>query len=158
MPKTTSLLSDLMRVANVLPKEANYLTQAQLPGANQKLQDIVGLPNDARSTFAQTNPQVGNHLLANPFAPFEGDEIFITGLQPGAKFQAHDGSQWFIEEYEWEGKVGISNAWYPDKVRGYVSVQDIRRSIHSWMEPITQIVPPIPVGVDYGVVLTKPVK
>jgi len=36
-----------------------------------------------------------------------------------------------------------------------VSIGDIQRSIHQWIEPITQTVPPPPPGVDYSALPVK---
>jgi hypothetical protein len=134
------------------------LVKVEDTNSNAKLQRMVGDPDDvAISPFSQTKPNPGNMLLPNPLSPVAGDEIFYSYLIPGARFQAQDGSWWDIESYDWEGAISIVNAWYP-RIRAVVSIQAIRRSIHSYIEPITVIVPPPPVGADYGVIETRQVK
>ncbi len=116
---------------------------------NPELQRMVGDPDDvAVGVFSQMKPNPGTLQLPNPLSPIEGDEIFFTYLWPGAVFQSHDGQQWQIEAYDWTGQIEITNRWYP-RMHAQVSVYDVRRSIHSWVEPIQQLVPPAPPGVRY---------
>ena len=122
---------------------------------NPELQRLVGDPDDvAVGVFSQMKPNPGTMQLPNPLSPIEGDEIFFTYLWPGAVFQSHDGQQWQIEAYDWTGQIEITNRWYP-RQHAQVSVYDVRRSIHSWVEPIQQLVPPPPPGVRYD---AQPVK
>lgn len=100
---------------------------------------------DATSQFAQTAPGT---LLPNPLSPIQGDDDFYTYMMPGAVFEAHDGSQWLITAYEWDGRVEIQNRWYPRRVAN-VPLSDVRRSIAMWVEPVNVRVPaPLP-GVTY---------
>lgn len=101
---------------------------------------------DATSQFAQTSPD--NSLLPNPLSPIMGDEDFYTYMMPGAVFEAHDGSQWLITAYEWDGRVEIQNRWYPRRIAN-VSTADVRRSIAMWVEPVNVRVPPPIPGVAY---------
>jgi len=128
------------------------------PETNDKLQDTVGGQFDqATSTFTQFKPETLKGTKANPMSPVEGDEIFFTYMIPGAIFQSHDGSLWNILDYEWDGRVEIENVWYP-RTHAQVSLDDIRRSIHAWVVPVQQTVPPPPEGVAYGAQTVKVVK
>lgn len=128
------------------------------PETNDKLQDTAGSYQDqATSTFTQFKPDSLNGTKANPMSPVEGDEIFFTYMIPGAIFQANDGSLWNILDYEWDGRVEIENVWYP-REHAQVSLDDIRRSIHAWVVPVQQTVPPPPEGVTYGAQTVKVVK
>jgi hypothetical protein len=128
---------------------ASVLKKDDHPPINVDIQVMVGDPSDiATSTFSQFKPSPGEDQLASPLSPIQGDEIFFTYMIPGAVFQSHDGQQWEIEQYTYQGQVEISNRWYP-RLHAQVSIYDIRRSIHSWVEPIQQLVPPIPAGVNY---------
>lgn len=139
---------DLKNLAEGVSKTACVLGEPE-PAVNSELQRMVGDPADTRvSTFAQFAPNPGGLLLPNPLSPVEGDEIFFAYCWPGAAFMSHDGQQWTIEAYDWTGQMEISNRWYP-RIRAQVSVYDVRRSIHSWIEPVQQIVPPPPPGVRY---------
>jgi hypothetical protein len=134
---------------NDLAKTARVLCDDDQPNVNPDLQAMVGDPDDSRiSTFAQMGPNPGNLLLPNPLSPVEGDEIFFAYLIPGAIFQSHDGSEWWILGYDARGQVEIENRWYP-RIHAQVSVYDIRRSIHQYVEPVQQVIPPPPPGVDY---------
>jgi len=136
-------------LASAVAKTARILTEEDLPNGNPELQKMVGDPDDFRtSTFAQFAPNPGNLLLPNPLSPIEGDEVFFAYMMPGAIFQAHDGSQWWILAYDYRGQVEIENRWYP-RIHAQVSVYDVRRSIDQWIEPIQQTVPPPPPGVNY---------
>jgi hypothetical protein len=138
-----------------LAKTARILDESDRPNSDPELQKIVGDPDDARiSTFAQFAPNPRGTLLPNPLSPVEGDEIFFAYLIPGAKFQSHDGSQWMIEDYPWQGMVQITNVWYP-RINAQVSVYDVRRSIEQYVEPIQQFIPPPPPGVDYSALRVK---
>jgi hypothetical protein len=130
-------------------KTAAILTTDDHPSTNMELQLIVGDPDDtAISTFAQFRPNPHSEQIPNPLSPIQGDEVFFMYLYPGAVFQAHDGSQWFIEDYSYSGAVDITNRWYP-RMNAIVSVYDVRRSIAAWIEPVQQTVPPMPLGVNY---------
>ena len=73
-----------------------------------------------------------------------GDADFFTYLIPGAVFEAHDGSQWLITAYDWDGRVEIENRWYPRQIAN-VSTNDVRRSISMWVEPVNVKIPaPLP--------------
>jgi|GEM_PF-4651094 len=136
-------------LASSVAKTARILTEEDLPNGNPDLQKMVGDPDDFRtSTFAQFGPNPGDLLLPNPLSPVEGDEVFFAYMMPGAIFQAHDGSQWWILGYDYRGQVEIENRWYP-RIHAQVSVYDVRRSIDQWIEPIQQTVPPPPPGVNY---------
>lgn len=141
---------DAKKLASELAKQARILCEEDIPNSNPELQRMVGDPDDVRvSTFAQTKPNPGSLQLPNPLSPIEGDEVFFAYMIPGAVFQSHDGSQWNILDYPWQGMVHIENRWYP-RINAQVSVYDVRRSIDQWVEPIQQTVPPPPPGVDYG--------
>ena len=140
---------DAKILAGALAKEARILTEEDMPNGNPELQKMVGDPDDFRtSTFAQFAPNPGQNLLPNPLSPVEGDEVFFAYMIPGAIFQAHDGSQWWILGYDYRGQVEIENRWYP-RIHAQVSVYDVRRAIDQWVEPIQQTVPPPPPGVNY---------
>jgi hypothetical protein len=137
-------------LAETLVKTARILCEEDHVNADSTLQIMVGDPNDSRtSTFVQFKPNPGSMQLPNPLSPIEGDEIFFAYLIPGAIFQAHDGTEWWIDSYTAPDEISISNRWYP-RINAFVSIDDIRRSIHQWVEPITQTVPPPPPGVDYS--------
>ena len=141
--------------AEYLAKTARILCEDEQPNSDSTLQAMVGDPADARmSTFVQFNPNPGTMSLPNPLSPVEGDEIFFSYLIPGAIFQAHDGTEWWILSYTAPDEIQIENRWYP-RINALVSINDIRRSIHQWVEPITQTVPPPPPGVDYGALPVK---
>jgi hypothetical protein len=118
-----------------------------------QLADLAGISadsptNQATSWVAQTSPTTSENQ-PNPLSPVSGDETFYSFLIPGAVFQAHDGSQWEVLTYEWNGRVEIENRWYP-RIHANVPVADVRRSIHSWVDPVQiKVPPPIP-GVVYG--------
>jgi hypothetical protein len=136
--------------ARELAKTARILDDSDAPNDNPALQALVGDPDDSRiSTFAQFEPNPGHNQIANPFSPLGGDEIFFAYMIPGAAFQAHDGSQWNIIDYPWQNFVTVENRWYP-RLQGRVNLNDVRRSIEQWIEPIQQYVPAPPPGVDYG--------
>lgn len=113
------------------------------------LADLAGISaesptNEAVSWSAQTSPQTSDRI-PNPLSPVQGDETFYTYCMPGAVFQAHDGSQWMILEYEWNGRIQIENRWNPN-INANVPVADIRRSIDAWVDPVYIKVPPPLVG------------
>jgi hypothetical protein len=138
-----------------LAKTARILDDTDDVMINPELQAQVGDANDVRiSTFAQFSPNPGNTQLPNPMSPLEGDEIFFAYMIPGAAFQSRDGGQWNVVDYPWQGYVQIENRWYP-RIQGRVSMNDVRRSIEQWIEPIQQFVPAPPPGVDYGAQLVK---
>jgi hypothetical protein len=116
------------------------------------LADMAGVSLDSAtntpvSWSSQTDPN-SSLLLANPLSPVQGDETFYTFLIPGSVFQAHDGSQWLVLEYEWDARVYIENRWYP-AISANVSVEDVRRSIDAWVDPVyVKVPPPIP-GIKY---------
>ena len=138
-----------------MEKKGNAFTMAEQPTDNANLQAIIGDPNTfPLSWSAQFLPTDGLPLTANPLSPVEGDEIFFSGMFDGARMQAMDGSWWDIVEYNFEGSIKIQNVFYP-RIIAVVSLQDIRRSIHSWIEPFLQRVPPAADGIDYGILRTK---
>lgn len=141
MPRTLDMATSLSKQAGILVPEQAV--------SNSKLQDMVGLAGDATSIFAQTSPRSGEGQMDNPMSPIHGDEIFFTYLWVGARFQSHDGQWWEIDEYDGWGKIGLHNVWYP-RMQAIVSVDDVRRSIYAWIEPIQQVVPPAPAGVSYS--------
>ncbi len=142
-------------LAVLVSKTARVLCEGDHPNADSDLQAMVGDPTDTRtSTFAQFHPNPGTMQLPNPLSPIEGDEIFFAYMLPGAVFQAHDGSEWNILFYDGADSIQIENRWYP-RISWFVSIGDIRRSIHQWIEPITQTVPPPPPGVDYSALPVK---
>jgi hypothetical protein len=142
-------------LAALVSKTAQVLCEGDHPNADSDLQAMVGDPTDVRtSTFAQFHPNPGTMQLPNPLSPIEGDEIFFAYMLPGAVFQAHDGSEWNILFYDGADSIQIENRWYP-RISWFVSIGDIRRSIHQWIEPITQTVPPPPPGVDYSALPVK---
>jgi len=121
-----------------------------LPSENMKLQRTIGDPLDQPiSTFSQFYPNVGSMQMPNPLSPIEGDSGFFTYMIPGAVFQSHDGQQWVVDNYN-AGAYGVElyNRWYP-RLRAFVNLDDVRRSIHSWVEPVQIVVPPPPPGVSY---------
>jgi len=146
---------DIEELADGLAKTARVLDEADTPNSNPDLQKIVGDPDDTRvSTFVQTDPNPGSMQLPNPLSPVEGDEMFFAYLIPGAIFQSHDGSEWWINAYGSNDDIEIENRWYP-RLQAHVSVWDIRRSIHQYVEPVQQVVPPPPPGVDYSAQLVR---
>ena len=162
MAKDSKLASILADFAGVTTEEntktASILIKDDHPAVNIELQTMVGDPDDvAISTFSQFRPNPGEEQMPNPLSPIQGDEIFFTYMIPGAVFQSHDGQQWLIEEYDWDGRVEITNRWYP-RMNAQVSLNDVRRSIAAWIEPIQQTVPPPPPGVNYGAQPVKIVK
>lgn len=161
MSTNTNLASLLASFAGVVPegsKSASLLIRDDEPARNLDLQSIMGDPEDtAISTFSQFRPNPGSTQLPNPLSPIQGDEIFFTYMMSGAVFQAHDGSQWMIDEYDWDGRVEITNRWYP-RLTAQVSVNDVRNAIAAWIEPIQQVVPPPPPGATYGAQLVRVVK
>lgn len=120
------------------------------PSSSTDLQAVVGDPLDQPiSPFAQYHPNMGNMQTPNPLSPIQGDETFFMYLIPAAVFQSHDGQQWVIDSYTGGSYgVGLYNRWYP-RQRAFVNVDDVRRSIHSWIEPVQVVVPPPPPGVTY---------
>lgn len=117
------------------------------------LVDLAGVSaesptNTPVSWSGQTSPTISNQL-ANPLSPVQGDETFYTFMIPGSVFQAHDGSQWLVLEYEWNARVYIENRWYPN-ISAIVTVSDVRRSIDAWVDPVYVKVPPPLPGVVYG--------
>jgi broad specificity phosphatase PhoE len=154
-PHKRGTAMDAKEMTAELAKTARVLCEEDHPNPDQGLQAMVGDPEDVRtSTFAQFKPNPGTLQLPNPLSPIEGDEIFFAYMLPGAVFQAHDGSEWNILYYDGGGKIQIENRWYP-RISWFVSIGDIRRSIHQWIEPITQTVPPPPPGVDYSALPVK---
>jgi hypothetical protein len=152
-PKTSSFKAE--DLADSLNKFARVLNEDDQPNTSPKLQSMVGDPDDYRaSTFAQFSPNPGGMQLPNPLSPIQGDDIFFAYMIPGAVFQDLAGHQWLIDEYDYDGKVGITNRWYP-RLQAQVSIGDVRRSIHQWVEPVQQFVPPPPPGVDYGAMPVK---
>jgi hypothetical protein len=146
---------DPQEFTDSLVKTARILDESDTPNGSPELQAMVGDPDDYRtSTFVQFKPNPGNMQLPNPLSPLEGDEIFFAYMIPGAKFQSRDGGQWNILDYPWQGMVHIENVWYP-RLQGQVSLNDIRRSIEQWVEPVQQFIPAPPPGVDYGALLVK---
>ncbi len=144
-----------MDLIDNLAKTARILCEDEQPNSDSGLQALVGDPADTRiSTFVQFKPNPGTMQMPNPLSPIEGDEVFFSYLIPGAVFQAHDGSEWWIESYTSPNQIEITNRWYP-RTSPIVSINDIRRSIHQWVEPITQTVPPPPPGVDYSALPVK---
>jgi hypothetical protein len=128
--------------------------RTDMPATDSKLQALIGDPTAvALSAFAQFAPPDLEEDLRD-LTPSQGDDIFLTYLIPGARFQDKLGRQWEIEEYGFEGKVQIRNLWY-SRDNFICSVQDIRRTIHSWIHPIQQIVPPAPAHIDYGTIDVK---
>jgi len=131
-------------------KTACMLGRDDHPSANTKLQQVVGDPLDQPiSPFVQFHPNTGLMQTPNPLSPIEGDAAFFAYMIPGAVFQSHDGQQWVIDNYN-AGAYGVElyNRWYP-RLRAFVNVSDVRRSIHSWVEPVQVVVPPPPPGISY---------
>lgn len=137
-------------------KQAKLMKVDDAGAINPELQRIVGDPDDAPvSTFVQLKPTTGYRQIPNPLSPIEGDDIFFTYFLSGAVFQSHDGQQWEIESAEFaDGRAVIVNRWYP-RQRANVAIDDVRRSIHSWVEPVQQVIPPPPPGVSY---IAQPVR
>lgn len=136
--------------ARMSSKKSSLLHKDDHASTNSKLQAIVGDPLDQPvSAFAQFKPNPGTMQMPNPMSPIEGDEMFFMYLISGAVFQSHDGQQWEIEDIN-QGAYGvlIFNRWYP-RQRAQVNIDDVRRSIHSWVEPVQVVVPPPPPGVSY---------
>jgi hypothetical protein len=130
--------------------DGSMLKHDDHPSANTKLQQIMGDPLDQPiSAFAQFSANPGTMQLPNPLSPIEGDVCFFTYMIPGAVFQSHDGQQWVIDDYNAAAYgVELYNRWYP-RLRAFVNLDDVRRSIHSWVEPVQTVVPPPPPGVNY---------
>jgi hypothetical protein len=150
LPGEEHLNSPLDGKSSSLKTAGTLLVRDDHPSSNTKLQQIMGDPMDQPiSAFAQFYPNVGSMQMPNPLSPIEGDGCFFMYLIPGAVFQSHDGQQWVIEDYNAAAYgVEIYNRWYP-RMRAFVNLDDIRRSIHSWVEPIQAVVPPPPPGVKY---------
>lgn len=130
--------------------DGSMLGHDDQPSATSKLQQIMGDPLDQPiSAFAQFYPNVGSMQTPNPLSPIEGDACFFMYMVPGAVFQSHDGQQWDVLDYN-GGAYGvhIQNRWYP-RLLAWVNIDDVRRSIHSWVEPVQIVVPPPPPGVNY---------
>jgi hypothetical protein len=140
-------------------KTANAMTlMDEVPVESVNLQEIIGDPDtNPLSWSAQTTPSTGETLQNDPRSPLNGDEAFFSGLFDGARFCDRRGEWWDIISYEFEGGVHIRNALY-SRIQAIVSIQDIRRSIHSWIQPFQQRVPPLAAGVDYGVLDTRVVE
>jgi hypothetical protein len=155
MVNSTTLAQTLASAAGV--KIANAMTpRTDMPVTDEKLRLLVGEMGEQKSTFAQINPGIGNNLEADPNSPLQGDDIFFTYLMPGSQFCDRNGSYWEIDTYDWEGMLELHDIFLPRR-RGVVSITDVRRSIAMWTVPVLQVVPPVPVGVDYGVVETREV-
>jgi hypothetical protein len=156
MPVPKNLSNSL---TGLVAKEANAFTSIEeQPLDSLKLQEIIGDPDTQPLSWnSQSKPSTGDTLVRDPNSPIEGDDIFFNGLFEGARFADKNGDWWDILSYDWEGAVTIQNVWRP-RIVAVVSIQDIRRSIHSWTEPILQRVPPLAAGVDYGIVETREVK
>lgn len=138
----------------ILAKTARVLDESDTPNSNPEIQALLGDPDDYRtSTYVQFKAAPGSSQMPNPLSPLEGDEVFFAYMMAGASFQARDGSQWNVMDV-YEGHVHIENRWYP-RLQGQVSINDVRRSIEQWIEPIQQYVPAPPPGVDYGAMLVK---
>ena len=141
--------------ASELAKVARVLDESDLPNGNPELQAMVGDPDDYRSSpFAQFKPNPGNMQLPNPLSPVEGDEMFFAYMIPGAKFQARDGSQWNVLDYPFQGVVHLENVWYP-RINAQVNLNDVRRSIEQWVEPVQVFIAAPAPGVDYGAMPVK---
>ena len=140
------LASELVEFADV--KTARMIVPEET-GTTPTLQRIVGDPDDQVITpFSQFKPQPGIMQLPNPLSPIEGDEIFYAYLIAGARFQAHDGSWWQIVDYNFNNfSVEIENVWYP-RIHAVVNIWDVRRAIHSYIEPVQVLIPPPPPGLD----------
>ena len=150
-------LADFAGISATSKKANAFTMNVEVTSDNEALQSLVGDPDThPLSWSSQHQPSTGVNQIPNPLSPLEGDQVFFSGLFDGARFQAHDGSWWNILSYDFEGGVTIENVWYPRQV-AVVSIQDIRRSIHSWIEPFLQRVPPMPEGVDYGIVEVRDV-
>jgi hypothetical protein len=121
---------DAKALSETLAKTAGILGEEGRPNSDQSLQSIVGDPDDVRTS------------------------IFFAYMMPWATFEAHDGSQWNILDYSSPDQINIENRWYP-RINAIVSIGDIRRSIHMWLEPVQQTVPPPPPGVDYSALPVK---
>jgi hypothetical protein len=154
----TNLLNSLTSIAGLEDKTASILVSDDLPAINIGLQNEVGDPYDTYiSTFSQFGPNPGNSLIPNDLSPTGGDDMFYMYLIPGAKFQAKDGSQWLIVDYMSEGTVELENVWYP-RLRPIISIQQLRKTISAWIEPVQVTIPEAPTGVDYGVLQVRVVK
>ena len=78
--------------------------------------------------------------VAKSQSPVLGDHAFYTYYVPGAAFEAKDGSQWDVENIADTGYARIRNRWYP-REEVTLHTEDIRKTIHAWIEPIYQLVP-----------------
>lgn len=130
--------------------DGSMLVHDDHPSASTKLQTIMGDSLDQPiSAFAQFYSNPGTMQLPNPLSPIEGDACFFMYMIPGAVFQSHDGQQWVVDDYNAAAYgVELYNRWYP-RLRAFVNLDDVRRSIHSWVEPVQAVVPPPPPGVTY---------
>lgn len=116
------------------------------------LSEMIGVSADSPTNSmlswdAQTSPE-SSVREPDALSPIGGDEVFFTYLIPGATFRAHDGSEWNVLFYHGTGHVEIENRWLPRQF-AQVSVADIRRSIHSWIEPVLVRVPDPIKGLKY---------
>lgn len=144
---STALASVLISKAAVAKEAELDLAETEVP-TNDTLQEIAGDPHlTYMSTFAQLAPFTGANGV-NPLSPTQGDEIFWAYFIPGAVFLDQNGQYWELQEITDSGRVILTNWWHP-RIEMQVSVQDVRRSIQSWVEPIQQAVPPPPPGTNY---------
>ena len=137
MPDLKSLTSSLAALVNVgVRKHANAFTmQDDQPVASAKLQEIVGDPDTFPISWSsQSKPAGENAIDKDQNSPLGGDEIFFSGLMDGSRFMDKNGDYWDIVDYQWEGMCLIQNVWRP-RTQVPVSIQDIRRSIHSFKRP-----------------------
>jgi hypothetical protein len=159
MLDSKTLSKSLASFVGIRDKQANAMTMLdELPVDSVNLQEIVGDPDtQPLSWSAQTHPSTGETLKKDPRSPLDGDSAFFSGLFDGSRFQDLRGEWWDIISYEFEGSVHIRNVFYP-RIQAVVSIQDVRRSIHSWIQPFQQRILPLAEGVDYGVLDTRVVE
>jgi len=95
-----------------LAKTARILDESDRPNSDPELRNCRD-PDDARISTSLSSPQSRGTLLPNPLSPVKEMRYFRLSYS-GAKFQSHDGSQWMIEDYPWQGMVQITNVCTAD--------------------------------------------
>jgi len=139
-------------------RTANALNADESRIDNATLQEIIGDANTLPLSWSsQFGPSDGGGMKKDMNSPVQGDEIFWSGLMDGARFSDKNGAWWDIVSAPFEGAIVIQNVWYP-RIKLFTDLQSLRTSIHSWLEPFLQRVPPPAPDLDYATILTRVVK
>ena len=112
------------------------MTAVALPVASLIAALVPAAPVDKELTLGPTT----DPSTAKNQSPVLGDHAFYTYYVPGAVFEAKDGTQWDIENIADTGYARIRNRWYP-REEVTLHTEDIRKTIHAWIEPVQQLVP-----------------